>query len=196
MLNPRRTQSGVTLIELAIGLVIIGILMAMAIPSFQQWIQNSQNRTAAESIQNGLRLARAEAVRRNAQVSFNLTDAGGQIIWNVGCVNVTADCPATIQSQPAPEGAASARAGIDTATPPSPVPANFYSVAVAPGTGLPAGVTFDGMGRKVGVGLTRVDITSTIDATARRLVAIVGTGGLIRMCDPLLSLATNPQGCS
>ena len=59
--------------ELLIGIAIIGILLALAAPNFAVWIQNSKIRTAAESIQNGLQLARAEAVRRNAQVRFQLT---------------------------------------------------------------------------------------------------------------------------
>lgn len=200
MLTPHRAQSGMTLIELAIGLVIVGILMAAAMPGFRSWIQNTQVRTAAESVQNGLQLARAEAVRRNAPVRFDLTDATGLILWNVGCVTVTTDCPATIQQQLTAEGSASARVGVDTTTPPTPVPANHYGTALVAGAGLPAGVTFDGLGRvpnaNVGVDITRADLTSAVDANARRLVVVVGAGGLIRLCDPALSLASQPQGCS
>lgn len=200
MLTPRHAQTGLSLIELAIGLVILAILMAVAIPSFQEWIQSTQIRTAADSIQNGVQLARAEAVRRNTPVRFDLTAAGGTIAWNVGCVTVTADCPATIQSHAAAEGTANARAGIDTATPPSPVPGGYYGAALAAGAGLPAGVTFDSLGRvpsaNVGADITRVDVTSAVNANARRMVVVVGSGGLIRMCDPALSLAANPQGCS
>lgn len=200
MLTPHRAQTGMTLIELAIGMVIIGILMAAAMPSFQQWIQSTQIRTAADSIQNGIQLARAEAVRRNAQVRFTLTDAGGTIAWSVGCVAATADCPATIQSHPAADGTTNARAGIDTTAAPSPVPAGYYGTALAAGAGLPAGITFDSFGRvpsaNVGADITRVDVINAITANARRMVVAVSSGGLIRMCDPALSLAANPQGCS
>ena len=200
MLTPRHLQAGLSLIELAIGLVIVAILIGVAIPSFQEWIQSTQIRTAADSIQNGVQLARAEAVRRNAPVRFDLTAANGTIAWNVGCVTVTAACPATIQSHSAAEGTASARAGTSTATPPSPVPAGYYGATLAAGAGLPAGVTFDGLGRvptaNIGADITRVDVTSAVNANARRMVVVVGSGGLIRMCDPALSLASNPQGCS
>lgn len=200
MLTPPTRQKGVSLIELMIGLVIMAILLSAGLPSFGLWIQNTQNRTAAESIQNGLQLARAEAVRRNTAVRFDLTSAAGLAEWNVGCVTATADCPATIQGRSGSEGTANARAGISTAAIPSPAPANQFDTAVSSGAGLPAGVTFNGLGRipnaNIGTDITRIDITNTVAATARRLVVTIGTGGSIRMCDPALSLAANPQGCS
>lgn len=188
------------MIELMIGLIILAILLSAGLPAFSLWIQNTQNRTAAESLLNGLQLARTEAVRRNADVRFNLTDASGLIAWTVGCVSATANCPATIQSRSGSEGTSNARAGIDTAAIPSPAPAAQFSTAIAGGTGLPAGVTFTGLGRvpsaNIGTDITRIDITNASVPSARRLVVTIGAGGTIRMCDPALSLSTNPQGCS
>ncbi len=183
-----------------IGLVIMAILLSAGLPAFSLWIQNTQNRTAAESILNGLQLARSEAVRRNANVRFGLTSATGLVTWNVGCVTATTDCPATIQGRTGSEGTANARVGISIAVIPSPAPTTQFSTAISSGTGLPTGVTFNGLGRiqtaNIGVDITRIDITNTAAATARRLVVTIGTGGAIRMCDPALSLPTNPQGCS
>lgn len=199
MLTIRRSR-GVTLVELVIGIAIVGMLLIMGLPSFGTWLQNSQIRTAAESIQNGLQLARAEAVRRNATVRFDLTDAGGAASWSVGCVSVTATCPYPIQSKSGAEGTGNARVGIGTTTPPSPVPATQYDAALAAGAGLAAGVSFNSMGRvpaaNIGTDITRIDITNAASSTARRLVLVVSSGGLIRLCDPALSLASNPQGCS
>jgi len=42
----------------------------------------------------------------------------------------------------------------------------------------------------------RIDVINSTTADARRLVIIIGSGGLTRMCDPRLSLSENPQGCS
>lgn len=193
-------QEGVSLIELMIGLAILAILLSAGLPAFSLWIQNTQNRTAAESLLNGLQLARTEAVRRNTNVRFDLTDATGLIAWNVGCVSATANCPATIQNRSGSEGTSNARVGIDTTAIPVPAPATQFSTAIAGGTGSPAGVTFDGMGRvpsaNIGTDITRIDITNASEASARRLVVTIGAGGTIRMCDPALSLSANPQGCS
>ena len=196
----KKSQPGVTLIELIIGIAIVSILLMMGVPSFNSWIQNTQNRTAAESVLNGLQLARAEAVRRNTVVRFELTDDTGLVAWTVGCVTVTATCPASIQSRLAAEGGGNARAGVSTAAIPSPTPSTQFNTAIAAGTNLSAGVSFNGMGRvptaNIGTDITRVDISNAVTADARRFVVIVGTGGQIRMCDPALALATNPQGCS
>jgi type IV fimbrial biogenesis protein FimT len=191
-------QRGVTLIELMIGIAIVAMLLVMGAPSFSMWIQNSQNRAAAESILNGLQLARNEAVRRNTAVRFDLADATGLVVWNVGCGTVTASCPATIQSHPAAEGSANARVGISVTPIPVPTPTNQFSTAIAAGTELPGGVSFDGLGRVVDVNndIARVDITNAVSSSARRYVVMIGAGGLIRMCDPALVFASNSQGCS
>lgn len=198
MLAARTIQRGLTLIEFAIGLVIIGILFAMGIPAFTGWMQNSQIRTSAESVLNGLQLARSEAVRRNAQVRFDLTDASGSVAWTVGCVNVTDSCPAVIQSRGASEAGDKARAGTDTTAIPYPIPSGQFDTALAAGAGLPAGITFDGMGRtpaaNAGTDIVRIDVTNVANANARRMVVFVGAGGQVRMCDP--ALTDNPQGCS
>jgi len=200
VLTPSARQKGASLIELMIGLVIMAILLSIGLPAFGLWIQNAQNRTAAESIQNGLQLARTEAVRRNTNVRFDLTSAAGLVTWNVGCVTATADCPATIQGRTGSEGTSNARVGISTVAIPSPAPATQFNTAISSGTGLPAGATFNGLGRipnaNIGTDISRIDITNAVAATARRLVVTVGTGGTIRMCDPALSLSANPQGCS
>ena len=70
--TPRRSEHGFSLVELMVTVAVLSLLMTLAVPSFAEWIQNSRIRTAAESIQNGLQVARAEAVRRNARVEFAL----------------------------------------------------------------------------------------------------------------------------
>lgn len=203
MLIPGK-QSGVTLIEMMIGIAIVSLLMLIGAPAFSLWVQNTQTRTAAESVQNGLQIARTEAVRRNVNVRFNLTDAGGAAAWSVDCVNVTADCPAGIQSRSGSEGGVNARVGVSVAALPSPIPAGHFNTALAAGAGLPAGVTFDGMGRVPALNpngtvnnddITRIDVIN-VNAGVRRMVIVVGTGGQTRMCDPAIALAANPQGCS
>lgn len=193
-----RDCRGVSLVELMVGLGITSFLLMAGMPAFTAWLQNSQNRTAAESIMNGLQLARLEAVKRNAVVRFELTDATGRIAWKVGCVSVTQECPATIQRRIAEDGLANARAGVTSDPIPYPTPANYFSTPISAGTGLEAGVSFNGMGRMVteGEDMSRIDITNATSANARRFVVMISTGGQIRMCDPNVPLASNPQGCS
>jgi type IV fimbrial biogenesis protein FimT len=188
VLNVRSTaphQHGASLIELMIGLAILGFLVALGVPSYTQWIQNGQIRSAAESIQQGLQIARSNAVRRNEFVRFNLTAPGaGGADWRVGCVTVTATCENNIQSWSSVEGAANVRVGANAVAP----GAGLYSTALGAGSGVPGVVTFNGTGRvaNVGTDITRVDVLNPkLSATdQRRLVIIITAGGSIRMCDP------------
>lgn len=200
MLIVRPHRHGFTLVELMIGMAITMLALAWGVPVFKLWIQNTQNRTAAESVQNGLQMARAEAVRRNAVVRFNLSSASGAVAWSIGCVTVTTDCPETIQSRPSAEGTINARVGISTTAIPNPPPSGHFGTEIAAGTGLPAGVSFNGVGMvpsaNAGTDFTRVDVTNATTSTARRMVVTVGSGGQIRMCDPAVSFVSNPAGCS
>lgn len=191
-----RRQRGVSLIELMIGVTISGMLLMAGVPAFTAWIQNAQNRTAAESVANGLQLARVEAVRRNAPIRFELTDAGGLVQWKVGCTAPTAECPATIQRRNAGDGTINARAGASTAPLPNPLPGGYFDTPLAAGAGLPAAVNFNGLGRPAAGDMTRIDITNAASASARRYAVTISAGGQVRMCDPALNFSANPQGCS
>lgn len=191
MLASKTKISGVTLIELLIGISLVALLLSLALPGYQQWIQNLQIRTAAEAIQNGLQLARTEAVRRNAAVSLTLTNATRISDWTVGCVAATADCPASIQSRSGVEGSANARVGTNTTG------TTFATTLVS--VTAPA-ITFNSLGRvsspALGGNNFRIDVTNAVLASARRLSIVVSPGGQIRLCDPALSLTSNPQGCA
>lgn len=71
---------GVTVVELMVAVAILAILLAIGVPSFQNYIRNTQIRATAESMLAGLNLARTEALRRNTRVS----------LWLVN--NMTAGC--------------------------------------------------------------------------------------------------------
>ena len=193
----RRRQRGLSSIELMMGVAIMAILLAGGLPSFQAWIQGMRLRATAESVISGLQIARAEALKRNARVRLTLGDGDGNPVWRVGCVNVSADCPAQIQSRPL-EGGGGVRLGADATPLSSPPPASAFVVPLGAGAGLPGGVTFDGFGRMpasaAGVDIARIDIMSAASGAARRLVIAVG-GGQFRLCDPALSAASSAQGC-
>lgn len=69
----RTSHAGFTLIELMVTVGLIAILLGVGVPSLGHWIARAGVTTSAENIQNGLRQAQAEAVRRNAAVDFILT---------------------------------------------------------------------------------------------------------------------------
>ncbi len=202
VLTPRR-QSGVSLIELSIALAIFGVLIALGAPSYRSWLQNAQIRTAADSIQNGLQLARIEALRRNTRVRFALTDSSAASVsdWQV-CIYdpVTAgplglNCGTILHQHGGAEGTPNAQVGAD-------VNIGSFATPFNPGDGVPGYVTFDQFGRvptAPGGDLVRIDVrNTTIPASDERvLTLLINAGGQIRYCDPKLSAQTpaNPQGC-
>jgi type IV fimbrial biogenesis protein FimT len=170
---PRR-HAGFTLIELVIGLMILGLLAGMALPSFRAWIQNSQIRTGAESVLNGLQVARAEAVRRNLLVEFQV---GAGSSWTVS-IPTTGE---VVQTRSGADGSAKA--------------------AVVPQPGGATIVTFNGMGWVAANDdgsptMTRVDVTSSVltGSEARPLRVVVTPGGAAKMCDPQVA-AGDPRVC-
>jgi type IV fimbrial biogenesis protein FimT len=198
VLTRRAPQGGATLIEIVVALAILGILMAVVGPSAGVWLQNSQLRNAADAVLSGVQTARLEALKRNRPVSFRLTEVGSTA-WQVCLFDPVADAcsiaaDAVLASKGAGEGGENARVGVDTAL-------SDTAVALTEGAGLPASVTFDSFGRlssATAANIMRVDVRnpSMPAADERRLVILISLGGQIRMCDPKLSQATNPQGCA
>ncbi|QKS29208.1 MAG: type II transport protein GspH [Candidatus Accumulibacter similis] len=190
-------QRGFSLIELLVGIVILGVLMAMAVPRFSDWLRNARIRTSAEAIQNGLQLARAEAVRRNATVRFQLVNT-----IDDSCALDTAG-PHWVVSMDNPAGQC-ASAPSDTAAPRIIQVRNRAegSVQTLVAAGQSAFV-FNGLGRltPVPAGNVAIDVSSTTGGTCvasggsvRCLRLVVSVGGQIRMCDPALP-AGDAQAC-
>lgn len=179
-------QQGFSLIEIAITLVVLAILIMIGGPSLAEWLQNAQIRTGSESILSGLQAARNEAVRRNTNVEFRLTNpatAGG-----TGWIVILANTGEQIQAAANSEGA---RNAIATPTPND-----------------AAAVTFNGFGRTPAVPnnvnptdgsplMTQIDIDSSVlSATnSRELRILISTGGQILMCEPAVTEATDPRKC-
>lgn len=67
-------HSGFSLIELIVGMAVLALLMALGMPQYATFVSNARLRTTAEGINNGLNLARAEAVKRNTRVELLFTD--------------------------------------------------------------------------------------------------------------------------
>lgn len=178
--------------------VILGILLAVAFPGYQVWIENIKIRNQAESIQNALALARAESTRRNLNIDFVLTNSvpdstvagvsvGGSTTgrnWlmraNTGFAFTTADY---IQSKLASEGASNV---------------TIDATGVANAAGNPGVITFTGLGRIDAGAVQTINISnaSLSASDARNLRVMISRAGLVRMCDPSLQLKNNdPKHC-
>lgn len=70
----RRAVQGFTLVEMLVGLGLTVIFMLMTLPSASAYLTDARIRAAAQTYYSGAQLARAEAVRRNAEVRLLLTD--------------------------------------------------------------------------------------------------------------------------
>lgn len=202
-MNPRLGRAGFTLIELATTLAVLALLIVLAMPSYRVWIANSRVRSTSESIQNGLRLARNQAVDLAQRVRFELP-ADKTANWTV-CVPGTAsgacDGLSTVCLGTTRTGCvlqrfvdASAARGVTLAT----SPGNGGSLGTPLSSLSVRGVTFDPFGRAgTGAGeLGRVDVYSTIEGT-RRLIDLIGANGAVRQCDAdLPASADTPEGCA
>ena len=201
-----KTLRGFSLIELIVGMAILGILMSIGIPAFSDWMRNARVRTTAESVLNGLQLARAEAVRRNTTVGLYLvttttsacalSTAGPN--WIVSFTDPTGECatpphadldlstledddPRIIQAHSSAE---SSGATIITAVQPSYLFTGLGRLNVTPASddeGVPGAILFE-------------SATGGTCGTVRCLKVSVSLGGQIRMCDPALPTG-DTQAC-
>jgi type IV fimbrial biogenesis protein FimT len=177
----------VTLIELLIGLTILGILLMLAMPSYSTWIQNTKIRAATESLQAGLQLARAEAVRRNAQVELILTESSPAPA-DVGAIAPSTTGRNWVVRVFQADGVYSEADFIEGKA----VAEGSQGVAV---TAAASGYRFNGVGRPMPTPAATLVIDVTNPSGGNRPLRVtVSRGGVIRMCDPALS-APNPQAC-
>lgn len=162
----KKRPLGFTAIEMLITISILGILAALAAPSFKNLLINAQIRTAAQGLTDGIQLARAEAIRLNQPVLFT---KGTQSSWTITVVNGGA----VVQSRPHTEGS------------------NVATVAVTPSAATK--ITFNSLGRVIAnadasAPITQLNVdapTSSISAAdSKELRIIVTGGGAVRLCDP------------
>lgn len=191
---------GFSLIELMVALVIIGVFITMGVPAFALFLQNTQIRNAAETTLSGINLARAEAIRRNAAVRFQLvTDltsacntSSTSLSWVVSLADAAGACdempsetvaPRIVQKKSALEGSRNAL------------------VTTSGGAVL----VFNGLGRVSGAGITQINFSNVAgtcehvdptNGTMRCLQIRVSTGGQPKMCDPKVTDTTDPRHCS
>jgi type IV fimbrial biogenesis protein FimT len=172
---------GFTLIELMITIAIFSITLTFGVSSYRTWVQSTQIRNAAESIQDGIQRARAEAVKCNSNVTFAL---GAASAWTVAHVSAcgTDAAGSAVESRTSKEGSSNVTV---TATPAGATTITFSNLGT-----VAANADFSAT-------LAQVDFDSTVSAAdLRKLRVTIGPGGNARVCDPNLSAtSTDPRRC-
>ncbi|MDQ0033640.1 type IV fimbrial biogenesis protein FimT [Variovorax boronicumulans] len=193
MKSRTRRASGFTLIEMMVTVTLLGILTMLAMPSFSTWIANNKVRTVSDSLQNGLRFAQSEALRRSRPMVFSLTNSNSPDTslaairngsnWSVNVSKSSLDAESVfVQSGVLSDVASGVRITGDAA------------------------ICFNAMGRLVpntDTGVINANCSGKAPApyvieapgSDRPLRVLVALGGQVRMCDPARSLADSPDGC-
>lgn len=194
-----KRSAGFTVVEMMIAVAILGILLAIGMPSFATFIRNSQVRTAAENMQAGLNLARSEALRRNAPVSFwmvtNLTSgcalSSSGNSWVVSMANPAGKCQIASSETVAPR-TIQTRSGNDATGP--------VTLSATGGGAARNCVTFNGFGQVEdtctggGTPIAKVEF-NTATAGTKSLEVRITSGGAVRMCNPAMANTDDPTYC-
>ena len=203
--NPRAAglrTAGFTLIEMVVTMTIFALLVALTVPTMRTWVANAKERAVAEQLQNGLRLAQTEALRRGRQVVFTLTNtpnpqvgfAGGASgnYWAAQTIPAVAGDPAVIV------GSGPLTSGGTTPTISGVYVSFCYNSVGRLVTQLTTGVAgaFCLAPMSQQNGSVMWAITVSMPQADHQLIVEVNLGGQIRICDPTQTLsASNPYGC-
>src|SRR6267143_782966 len=198
----RNFQRGFTIIEVLITLAVLGVLLALGVPGFVEWLQNQQIRAASEATVNGLQVARGEAVRRNTPVRFQLvSDLSSTCVlssdspatpvsvsWVVSLADPTGACDAVTDSgqTPSPAGRILQRRTSAEGSPNAQATSVFVpSPPIAPAPQAASTVTLAALGNVVAnadgtPSINKIDVTNiNVTSGTRPLRIIISSGGSV-----------------
>ena len=172
--GPAILAPGFTLIELLVTMLVAGILVALAVPAFNNFVLNDRDIGQANSLVSSLNYARSESIKQNIAggvtvcPSVNATTCAGSA-WSQGWIVINGT--GTVLS------AVPALAGGNTLT----------------ATGSPAGVTFASTGLPSGQLIIR--ICDTRGAAFARDVEVNAAGRVAGSATPGQSVSGAPLVC-
>jgi len=86
-------QQGFTALELIITMAIVAVLLTMGVPAFQNYSWNLRMKTAMDTLQSDLKLARGQAISHNSKTVIcpagGEHDCSGQEEWQDGWIVFT-----------------------------------------------------------------------------------------------------------
>lgn len=199
-------QRGIGLIEVLTSLALMSLVLALSVPSIGQWIQDSRIKAHAQSLQAAVLLARTEALKRNAAVTFHLVEgvSGTCIVspsgtgWSVLATSSSGSAQAKYDMCAAPESTLSQSThpnGFDLVAQSSPLNDGRVVVSSKAPDGVYAEWGFNGIGRGVGFsGDILIDVKGSDPANCKEnggadrcMRIIVSSSGPVRLCDPALT---------
>ncbi|WP_349742613.1 pilus assembly FimT family protein [Roseateles cavernae] len=188
---------GFTMVELMVTVALGALLMSLAAPSFRTWIRNAQVRSVSESLQSGVRLAQAEAVRRYQQVVFFRTNQANCPLATTASATGTFWAIRTVPNAGGPAAQTvhcgslvEAGSGVEVLGPTAICfSANGRLMAnAAPGVGAPT-CAIDGTA-------SAYDVSGGTSEGSRPMRVRISLGGSVRMCDKSKTFAADtPEGC-
>lgn len=200
-----KKQAGFSIIEIAVVLVVIGMMLMSAMPAMSDWMRNAKLRNQAEALQSGLQQARNEAVRRNQAITFYMVSGDNANALDDTCV-VSSTGTSWVVSVRDPAGECDAAPAVTSTTSSNPLivrthvgadGASGVSVSglASDGTTAASSITFDAFGRASG-NLVRITVNyASSRDTDRPLRVDISPAGMVRMCDTTISDSTDPRGC-
>jgi type IV fimbrial biogenesis protein FimT len=198
-------QRGFSIIEIAVVLIVVGMLLMSAIPTMTEWMRNARLRNQAEALQAGLSQARNEALRRNQPVSFFLVRGDSANALDSSC-ELSAAGTSWVISVRDPAGACGAAPAVTSTDSDDPLivathvgadGASGVSVSglATDGTTAANTITFDALGRASGT-LRRIDVRyDTAQDGDRPLRVNVSAAGMVRTCDTTVTASDDPRRC-
>lgn len=204
MLTPAASppSRGFSLVELLVTLSVLAFLMMVGMPSLSQWTRNTQIRTVAESLANGISKARTEALRRNTPVRFSLVNSASSAScalsstsgsWVVSLQSPAGNCDEAVSETSAPmilerwaqtEGSSNVTVQVKNTDCSADASTNQ--------------IVFDGFGRINATAVTPVRcllIDHSSGSGNRALRLTVSLAGGARLCDPAVTDTKDPRRC-
>ena len=213
-------ERGVSLIELVIGMAILGLFVTQALPSFNAFMINQRIRSAAEAMASMLQRARVEAIQRNQEVEFitfdrliNATDntyaqaitavAGGDH-WALRTTNSSGNYFAIASrssAESSPESASVRNSNMD-------INNVRQSSTLIRATSTVSSVTFNALGAASNIGSTAnfefirynpnnqpAYQCAQNSGPIRCLRVTVSSAGQVRLCDPAVAASADTRKC-